>query len=158
MLLSIFSGIKPLETHHKRQLAEATELGNAWQPKSKEFAGLVFTSEVGTEINPFNLYRTWYELQTKTRNSYVTGGKTEEEKKARAKQVAENIVFQHLRLHDLRHLHVSLLNKAGVDARTIADRVGHKNADFTLKRYAHVFDEQRQAAAIPLNKLLGDPD
>lgn len=28
-----------------------------------------------------------------------------------------------VRLHDLRHLHVSLLVKRGVDARTIADRV-----------------------------------
>ena len=51
-------------------------------------------------------------------------------------------------------MHVSLLNKAGIDARTIADRIGHTDPAFTLKRYAHVFEEQRQGAAIPLLKLV----
>ena len=59
-----------------------------------------------------------------------------------------------IRFHDLRHMHVSLLNKAGMDARTIADRIGHTDAAFTLRRYAHVFEEQRRAAAIPLLELL----
>ena len=59
-----------------------------------------------------------------------------------------------IRFHDLRHMHVSLLNKAGMDARTIADRIGHTDAAFTLRRYAHVFDEQRRAAAILLLELL----
>jgi integrase len=52
---------------------------------------------------------------------------------------------------------VSLLNKAGVDARTIADRIGHVDPAFTLKRYAHVFDDQRKAAAIPLLSLWASP-
>jgi integrase len=50
-----------------------------------------------------------------------------------------------------------LLNKAGVDARTIADRIGHTDPAFTLKRYAHVFEDQRKAAAIPLLRLLAKP-
>ncbi len=75
----------------------------------------------------------------------------------RLKQVEDGEVFPHLRFHDLRHMHVSLLNKAGVDARTIADRIRHTDPAFTLTRYAHVFDSQRKTAAIPLAKLLSQP-
>lgn len=53
---------------------------------------------------------------------------------------------------------MSLLTKAGVDARTIAERIGHTDPSFTLKRYAHVFEEQRRAAAIPLLELLASPE
>lgn len=43
-------------------------------------------------------------------------------------------------------MHVSLLNKADVDAHTIANRI---NPAFTLRRYVHVFDDQYKAAAPP---------
>jgi integrase len=119
--------------------------------------GLVFTSEVGTPINPRNFDRVWYYLQDAAKKAYKELGQSEEEKKARAKQIEEGKVSPHIRFHDLRHMHVSLLNKAGVDARTIADRIGHTDPAFTLKRYAHVFEDQRKAAAIPLLRLLSTP-
>ncbi|MGL4609619.1 MAG: tyrosine-type recombinase/integrase [Trueperaceae bacterium] len=136
-------------------MGEAKELKEEWQ--ASKHKGLVFTSETGTPMNPFNFYRTWYDLQQTTKDAYIELASSEEEKKLREKQIEETKVFPHLRFHDLRHMHVSLLNKAGVDARTIADRIGHKNADFTLKRYAHTFEEQRQGAAIPLTRLLAPP-
>jgi integrase len=67
----------------------------------------------------------------------------------RVSKIDEGKVLPRIRFHDLRYMHVSLLNKAGVDARTIADRIRHTDPAFTLKRYAHVFDDQRKAAAIP---------
>lgn len=66
----------------------------------------------------------------------------------------EKAKVRRIRFHDLRHMHVSLLNKAGMDARTIADRIGHTDPAFTIRRYAHVFEEQRRVAAIPLLELL----
>jgi integrase len=114
----------------------------------------VFTSEVGTLIIPRNFDRSWYLLQAATQKAYIELGQSEEEKTARAKQIEEGKVVPHIRFHDLRHMHVSLLNKAGIDARTIADRIGHTDPTFTLKRYAHVFEDQRKAAAIPLLTLL----
>jgi integrase len=110
--------------------------------------------KVGTPIIPRNFDRTWYLLQDATKKAYIAFGQTEEEKQTRAKQVEEGKVLPHIRFHDLRHMHVSLLNKAGVDACTIADRIDHTDPAFTLKRYAHVFEDQRKAAAIPLHKLL----
>ncbi len=121
--------IAVLEQHKQKQQAEAQQLGDSWGPASPEFSDLVFTSLVGGEIVPRNFDRVWYNLQ---------------------KQAG----VRRIRFHDLRHMYVSLLNKQGVDARTIADRIGHTDPTFTLRRYAHVFDEQRQGAAIPLQKLL----
>jgi hypothetical protein len=49
---------------------------------------------------------------------------------------------------------VSLLNEAGIDARTIADRIEHTDTAFTITRYTHVFEDQRKAVAVPLLSLL----
>lgn len=51
-----------------------------------------------------------------------------------------------IRLHDLRHSHVSLLIDMGFSALAIADRMGHETIDITY-RYAHLFpSKQRQMA------------
>lgn len=43
-----------------------------------------------------------------------------------------------IRIHDLRHSHVSLLIEMGFSAVAIAERMGHESADITY-RYAHLF-------------------
>lgn len=118
-----------METHRLLQAEERRAVGESWGPKSLEYADLIFTTELGGPIHPRNFDRVWYGLM-------------------------DTAKVRRIRFHDLRHMHVSLLNKAGVDARTIADRIGHTDPVFTLRRYAHVFEEQRSAAAIPLLELL----
>ena len=55
-----------------------------------------------------------------------------------------------IRIHDLRHSHVSLLIEMGFSAVAIADRVGHESIDITY-RYAHLFPTTQQAIADKLN-------
>lgn len=55
-----------------------------------------------------------------------------------------------IRIHDLRHSHVSLLIEMGFGAVAIADRVGHESIDITY-RYAHLFPTTQQAIADKLN-------
>lgn len=51
-----------------------------------------------------------------------------------------------IRIHDLRHSHVSLLIDMDYSAVAIADRLGHESTDITF-RYAHLFpDKQREIA------------
>ena len=51
-----------------------------------------------------------------------------------------------IRVHDLRHSHVSLLINMGFTVLAIADRMGHESIDITY-RYAHLFpSEQIQMA------------
>lgn len=54
-----------------------------------------------------------------------------------------------IRIHDLRHSHVSLLIELGFSAVAIADCVGHESIDITY-RYAHLFPAKGKEIA---NKL-----
>jgi integrase len=144
-----------LQEHRLKQAAEAKDLGDAWQ--EEKHLGLVFTSRAGTMFEMRSYYRIWHGFQDEARAAYIALGQTDDEKQVRTKQIEVGKVFPRARPHDCRHMHVSLLNKAGVDARTIADRLGHKDPAFTLQRYAHVFEDQRKAAAIPLLRLLAPP-
>lgn len=51
-----------------------------------------------------------------------------------------------IRIHDLRHSHVSLLINQGFSAVEIAKRVGHKSVDITYV-YAHVFPTTQKEMA-----------
>lgn len=51
-----------------------------------------------------------------------------------------------IRVHDLRHSHVSLLIEMGFSALAIADRVGHESTDITY-RYAHLFPNKQTEIA-----------
>ena len=57
-----------------------------------------------------------------------------------------------IRIHDLRHSHVSLLIEMGFSALAIADRVGHESIDITY-RYAHLFPSRQKEMADKLDKL-----
>ena len=55
-----------------------------------------------------------------------------------------------IRIHDLRHSHISLLIDMGFTALAIADRVGHESIDITY-RYAHLFPTRQAEMADKLN-------
>ena len=55
-----------------------------------------------------------------------------------------------IRIHDLRHSHISLLIDMGFTALAIADRVGHESIDITY-RYAHLFPTRQTEMAEKLN-------
>ncbi len=57
-----------------------------------------------------------------------------------------------IRIHDLRHSHISLLIEMGFSAVAIADRVGHESIDITY-RYAHLFPSTQTEMADKLNRL-----
>ena len=56
-----------------------------------------------------------------------------------------------IRIHDLRHSHVSLLINMGYSAVAIGNRVGHESVDITF-RYAHMFPTVQKEMANKLNE------
>jgi integrase len=60
-----------------------------------------------------------------------------------------------IRIHDLRHSHISLLIEMGFSAVAIADRVGHESIDITY-RYAHLFPSTQNEMADRLSDLRSD--
>ena len=61
-----------------------------------------------------------------------------------------------IRIHGIRHSHISLLIDMGFSAVAIADRVGHESIDMTY-RYAHVFPSTQIEVVVKLNDLIVDP-
>lgn len=59
-----------------------------------------------------------------------------------------------IRFHDLRHTAATLMLRNGVDIRTTADILGHKDPAMTLRRYAHVLSDMQQAAADRMDEVL----
>lgn len=57
-----------------------------------------------------------------------------------------------IRIHDLRHSHVSLLIDQGYQAVAIADRVGHESIDITY-RYAHLYPSKQNEMVNTLDEI-----
>ena len=62
-----------------------------------------------------------------------------------------------IRVHDLRHSHVSLLFEMGFSPVDIASRMGHENINITM-RYAHMMPSKQQDMAVSMAKLFGDDE
>jgi integrase len=121
-----------LEAHRQNQI-----LANHYSE-----SGLVFTSEVGTPIAPRNLARAFDLIQSRTRVAYLIGVYTSSDEET-ALEALERVntgkIFKRLRLHDLRHTHVSLsVNSSDISLSELAKRVGHSKLSYTLDIYTHV--------------------
>ena len=63
------------------------------------------------------------------------------------KRLCDREGISNVRLHDLRHFVATQLLSAGVDVRTVAGRLGHRNAATTLNVYAHFLEQTDRVAA-----------
>lgn len=111
--------MQALEEHRERQAQERAAAGDGWKER-----GLVFTSRVGTPLEPDNLRRSWYPLR---------------------KRLGLDVRF-----HDLRHSCVTLLLDLGVPPHIVQQIAGHSGIEVTMTVYAHAsLDEMRKG----LNRL-----
>ena len=85
-----------------------------------------------TEMQEF--FGMQYGLKKKDRVFTVTKSYLHHEMDRGAKEAG----VKRIRIHDLRHSHISLLIDMGFSAVAIADRVGHESIEITY-RYAHLF-------------------
>ena len=69
---------------------------------------------------------------------------------SRLQRYAKESGVKPIRIHDLRHSHVSQLIDLGFSAVAIADRLGHESIEITL-RYAHLFPTKQTDMAAALN-------
>ena len=68
---------------------------------------------------------------------------------------AKQSKVKRIRVHDLRHSHVSHLIELGFSAVAIADRVGHESIDITY-RYSHMFPSKQDEMADKLDMERGE--
>jgi len=58
--------------------------------------------------------------------------------------------------HILRHTHITMLVEAGLDLRSIMDRVGHESSETTLEIYSHVTQKMREEGIAKVSSYLSD--
>jgi integrase len=119
---------KVLRSHRANQAAEALALGPAWVD-----SGLVFTSTVGTVIEPRNLNRFFDELIGKAR-------------------------VRRIRFRDLRHTCASLLLAQNVPARVVMEILGHSQLAMTTDLYSHVMPTALREAADAMDRVFVQPN
>jgi integrase len=72
------------------------------------------------------------------------------------RKTCEQVGVIGVRLHDLRHYVATRLLSAGVDVRTVAGRLGHRNPSTALNVYSHFVPETDQGAADALGQIFDD--
>ena len=116
--------VRVLSAHRARQVSEQLARGPAWID-----SGLVFTSEVGTVLEPRNLSRVFDQLMG-------------------------DAGVRRIRFHDLRHTCASLLLAQVVPLRVVMDVLGHSQLAITTDLYSHVMPTALRAAADAMDRAL----
>lgn len=118
------SAIAALRVQQDRQAFERRVSGDYWQEW-----GLVFTSTVGTPLEPSNVTH-------------------------RLQRLLANEDLPRQRFHDLRHCCASLMLANGEHPRVVMDTLGHSQISLTLNTYSHVMPAMQRDAADRLEALL----
>src|SRR6266581_8952682 len=63
----------------------------------------------------------------------------------------------HVRFHDLRHAHATLLLLHRVHPKVVSERLGHASVGITLDLYSHVLPSMQTEAAAAIDHLFGSP-
>jgi integrase len=116
--------VAALKAHRTRQLEDRLAAGGVWND-----SGFVFTSPIGTALEPRNVTREFHVL--------LAGAD-----------------LPAVRFHDLRHTAATLLLAQGVDPRTIMETLGHSQISLTLNTYSHVLPALQADAAAKLDAIL----
>jgi integrase len=117
--------VEALEAHRKRQAKEREFAGTRWVQTD-----YVFTSAVGTPIEPRNLTR-------------------------RFQRLAASAGVPVTRFHDLRHFAASAQLIDGAPINAVQQQLGHSKASTTLDIYAHINQQVQRERATRMGVLLG---
>ena len=114
-----------LRRHRRQQLEERVRLGAAYQDD-----GLVPADALGCSIDPSTLRRSWL-------------------------LIVREAGLEHVRFHDLRHAHATLMALQGTHPKIVSERLGHSGIRITLDTYSHVLQGLQAQAAASLDAIVG---
>jgi integrase len=118
------SAVETLKAHRTRQEDERRTAEDTWREH-----GLVFTTEIGTPLEPRNVLR-------------------------RFEALAERAGLKGVHLHTLRHSAASFLLAAGTHTKVVQEHLGHSSYAITADIYSHVGPTLQREAADRLDQAL----
>ena len=68
-------------------------------------------------------------------------------------EYANKAGLPHIRVHDFRHTHATLLVNEGINIQEIARRLGHSNVEITWNTYSHLYPREEERAISVLDKV-----
>jgi integrase len=116
--------LEALQRNRELQDVEKADLGDAWIE-----SGFIFTTSIGTPIDPRNLYREFT-------------------------QICERAGLGHWHPHELRHSAASLMLASGVKLQVVSEVLGHSSIRMTADVYGHILDPDRRQAASAMSEVL----
>jgi integrase len=116
--------VRKLQEHRIRQLEDKLKAGLKWSDSD-----LVFTTSIGTPLEPRNVNRHFYDL-------------------------LKTAKLSHFRLHDLRHYCASLLLAQGVQLKVVSEILGHTQLSTTADIYTHILPEVKKDALNLMDRIL----
>jgi integrase len=116
-----------LRAHKRRQAEDRLRVGSSWRPSD-----LVFTTSVGTAINPNNLRRSFRAITGKA-------------------QLPGRWVP-----NELRHSAATLMYESGVPLEAIADILGHSSTRMLEQHYRHATGRVLDDHVVVMNKMFGN--
>lgn len=115
--------VKALQEHRAQQEGRRSWAGASWRE-----ADFVFTSRIGTPLQPDEMSRMLGPL-------------------------LEAAGLPKVRFHDLRHSCASLLLSLGVHAKLVQETLGHSSFQLTMDTYSHVIPTLRNEVATQIDKI-----
>ena len=70
------------------------------------------------------------------------------------RKILKDAGLEHIRFHDLRHTFATLALQNGVDVKTLSCMLGHYDAGFTLRTYAHATRQMQEHAAEKMGNFM----
>lgn len=119
--------LSELIAQRRRQEEERALAGSRWKD-----SGYVFTTGIGTPLEPRNVERAFLEIV----------------------KAAE---LPRIRVHDLRHTAATILLAQGVHPRVVMELLGHSQIAITMNLYSHVVPALRKDAADKMEAALNPP-
>ncbi len=118
--------VSALKAHRRRQLEEKILLVEPYEDH-----GLIFSTRVGTPVNPENLVNRSF------------------------KPLLKKAGLPEIRFHNLRHTCATLLLGRGVHPKLVQELLGHATIAMTLDTYSHYLPSMGDQAAGAMGDALG---
>ena len=115
-----------LKAHRERQLEQRAKHAGMYADH-----GLIFSSEIGTPLNPENLVKRSF------------------------KPLLKRSGLPEIRFHDLRHTCATLLMGRGVHPKLVQELLGHATIAMTLDTYSHYLPSMGDQASGAMGEALG---
>lgn len=138
--------IEALKELQKKQQANKDYLGDKYSNK-----GYIVCQNNGKPYQPSYVSRNYKRVMKEYKHKVKIDNETNQYKEL---SLYELLDIPLIRFHDLRHTHATLLLKANIHPKIVADRLGHSDIKMTLSTYSHILPDMQQQAVEKLNSMM----